>query len=470
MTHESSQHPLYTYSDPVLSLWQAAVSEVQRRQYGIQNRLAEMASGERSAAKEPVAMEDLMSPVNTLGAPLRSGQSIPAAIASSVAQPAQPTTPEASAEAAIAAVPVDCAKVATQFLWAEITGNKQKADQYAGELKDSECDLGWGECVVTYLAYKASLSNLPYRPNQDPVFDLGQRTKLAIIGDWGTGDQVAINLLQQVAMLEPQVLIHLGDVYYAGTHNEEQANFLDICRHVLGNNVLIFSLCGNHDMYSGGQGYYWLVDQIGQEASYFCLRNSDWQFLAMDTGHNDNNPITVSTNMTKLVTFGTWAEENWLLDKINLNGTRKTVLLSHHQLFSPFGAVGRVSGQGYAYNPNLRATFQSVMPKIAWWFWGHEHTLAIFNPYMDLQRGRCVGASAVPVFTDQQSYSTDSGLQTYSGLPEPTWILGGQLGNNGTSYNNCFALMTLNGSSANVDYYQVPILGLASKLPVIDKI
>ncbi len=234
--------------------------------------------------------------------------------------------------------------------------------------------------------------------------------------------------------------------------------------------MLIFSLCGNHDMYSGGQGYYWLVDQIGQQASYFCLQNSNWQFLAMDTGHNDNNPITVSTNMTKLVTFGTWAEEDWLLDKINLAGTRKTVLLSHHQLFSPFGAVGTVNGQSYAYNPNLRATFQAVTSNVAWWFWGHEHTLAVFDPYMGVERGRCVGASAVPVFTDQQSYRNASGLQTYGGLPLPTWKPGGQLGNNGTSYNNCFAIMTLNGASANVDYYQVPILGTAARLPIDDRV
>ncbi len=152
---------------------------------------------------------------------------------------------------------------------------------------------------MTYFAYKASLGSLPYRANENPVFDLGQRTKLAIIGDWGTGDDVAINLLQQVAKLGPEILIHLGDVYYAGTHNEEQVNFLDICRKILGNNVLVFSLCGNHDMYSGGQGYYWLVGQIGQQASYFCLQSPNWQFLAMDTGHNDNNLITVATNMTK---------------------------------------------------------------------------------------------------------------------------------------------------------------------------
>jgi hypothetical protein len=41
-----------------------------------------------------------------------------------------------SAEAG-AIVPLDCAQVAAQFLWAEITGNKDKSALYAGELKDS---------------------------------------------------------------------------------------------------------------------------------------------------------------------------------------------------------------------------------------------------------------------------------------------------------------------------------------------
>lgn len=276
-------------------------------------------------------------------------------------------------------------------------------------------------------------------------------------------------MLQQVAALKPDVLIHLGDVYYAGTHNEEQANFLDICRKLLGPNIPIFTLCGNHDMYSGGEGYYWLVDQLGQQASYFCLQNDNWQFLAMDTGHNDHDPLTVATNMTGLVTDGSWAEENWLLDKINLAKGRRIVLLSHHQLFSPFGPVGSVDGKPYAYNPNLRSTFQAVTNQVEWWFWGHEHTLAIFDPYMGLKRGRCVGASAVPVFTDQQSYTNASGLETYGGAGLPVWNTKGQLGNNGTSYNNCFAVMTLNGSSANVDHYQVPMLGTATRLPVDDK-
>jgi hypothetical protein len=456
----------YTYSDPTLSLWQAAVAEVNRNHVASQNVTA-AANRESVALQALVPANDLMAPAHLLGAALKSGQAIDPTIASSLAKESSSFMIAASAEAA---VPIDCAKVAAQFLWSEITGNQSKSAEFAGELQDSVCDIGWGECVTTYLKYKLSGGDLPYRAGLDPVIDLGAKTKLAIIGDWGTGDAVAVNLLQQVAGLRPDVLIHLGDVYYAGTRNEEQINFLNICRQVLGNGVPLFSLCGNHDMYSGGNGYYWLLEQIGQQASYFCLQNADWQFLAMDTGHNDHNPLTVATNMTSLVTQGSWAEEDWLLDKINLAGARKTVLLSHHQLFSPFGSVGSVNGQAYAYNPNLRATFQAVMPQIAWWFWGHEHTLAVFNPYMGLLRGRCVGASAVPVFTDQQSYTSASGLETYGGAALPTWNPNGVLGNNGTDYAHAFALMTLNGASANVDYYQVPILGTAVKLAVTDSI
>jgi hypothetical protein len=448
---------LYTYSDPTLSLWQAAVAEVHRRHSSMPSRMAAVAGGSPKASTllDP---DTLMAPAVSLGAALKAGQKV------------QTPALSLAARASVAGTVVDCAKTAAEFLAAEITGNKQQSQILAGELKDSVCDVGWSECLITYLGYKASFGSLPYRPNLDPIVNLGQRTKLAILGDWGTGDKVAINVLQQVAGLGPDVLIHLGDVYYAGTHDEEQTNFLDICRQVLGNNVLIFSLCGNHDMYSGGQGYYWLVDQLGQQASYFCLQNANWQFLAMDTGHNDNNPITVATNMTTLVTMGSWAEENWLLDKINLAGTRKTVLLSHHQLFSPFGSVGTLDGRAYAYNPNLRATFQAVMSKIALWFWGHEHTFAIFDPYMGLARGRCVGASAVPVFTDQQSYSQASGLETYGGAPLPTWKTNCQLGSTNGDYNNCFAFMSLNGGSATVDYYQVPLLGKAIKFPVTDSV
>lgn len=422
-----------------------------------------MVTSQRIPIQQLAAADDLMSPVHLVAAALMT-QSAGTALSPGTA------TASLHTEGTPIAVPLDCAKTAAAFLLAEMTGDHVKSDKLAGELKFAVCDvLGWSECVTTYLGYKASGGSLPYRANMNVVVDLDRKSKIAIIGDWGTGDEVAINLLQQVTSFKPDLLVHLGDVYYAGTPHEEQSNFLDVCRQVLGNNIPLFSLCGNHDMYSGGMGYYALVDHIGQQASYFCLQNASWQFLAMDTGHNDNDPLTVTGNMTSLMKVGDWSEADWHLAKVQQPGNRRTVLLSHHQLFSPFGSVGTIETEQYAFNPNLFSNFQSVIEKIDWWFWGHEHTLAVFDPYMGLKRGRCIGASAVPVFTDQQSYASASGLKTYQeGMPLPTWDSGGELGDNGTQYNHTFAIMTLTGASANVDYFQVPILGTASRLPVPD--
>jgi 3',5'-cyclic AMP phosphodiesterase CpdA len=252
-------------------------------------------------------------------------------------------------------------------------------------------------CLTTYLAYKVLLQKPLYRPNQNVVVDIEPNMKVAIIGDWGTGDDVAANLLEQAAAVKPDILLHLGDIYYAGTENEARTNFRDLCRSVLGN-VPLYSLCGNHDMYSGGGGYYWLLDQIGQKSGYFCLRNNDWIFLAMDTGFHDKNPFNVSTNMTELVDQDGWSEAAWHLNQIAEAGSRKVVLFSHHQLFSPFASVGSVDETPYAYNPNIYNIFAPVLPKVEWWFWGHEHTLGVYPSYMGLKRGRCIGASAVRFF------------------------------------------------------------------------
>jgi hypothetical protein len=89
---------------------------------------------------------------------------------------------------------------------------------------------------------------------------------------------------------------------------------------------------------------------------------------------------------------------------------------------------------------------------------------------MGLKRGRCVGGSAVPVFSDQQSYATASGLKVLDGGDMPTWDPNGVLGNSVNMYNNCFAMMTLSGSSATVEYYEVPLLQPARKLNVTDAV
>src|SRR4029077_2572387 len=103
--------------------------------------------------------------------------------------------------------------------------------------------------------------------------------------------------------------------------------------------------------------------------------------------------------------------------------------------------------------------FKDVLDRVEWWFWGHEHTLAVYQPYMGLRRGRCVGASAVPVFNDQQSYSSATDLTTPDGKL-PDWDRKAQLAANADGlYDHTFAILDL--VPASVEYFRVPVDGAA---------
>ncbi len=227
---------------------------------------------------------------------------------------------------------------------------------------------------------------------------------LLTIGDWGTGQEGAKELLAKVAARNPDVVIHLGDVYYSGTQNEVRNYFYAIWQKVLGipkvawgakltdtaARPATFHLSGNHDMYAGGQPYYTVIDMLGQPASYFCLRNEKWQFLAMDTGLHDSNPNQEGQP--------TWLEDSevaWLKHKADNAEGRKTILLSHHQLFTAFEDIGK-----QPVNGKLLSQLHDLLPKITAWFWGHEHNLVIYKKYLNVL-GRCIGHGAFPVAANQ---------------------------------------------------------------------
>jgi predicted phosphodiesterase len=423
----------YTYRDPLLSIWQSAANFVA------------MNSSPALLARMDVQPQRLAA---NLMAPVHAVQRHAKGVFSSAKHILTDITD-------FMGITGNCAKLASEFLWAEVTHQQAKADKFQSEIKKSVCDgIGWAECLEQYLLYKAKLGPNPYRKNMNIMRNIPDQVRIGIVGDWGTGEGIAVSVLQAVQDNKIDMLIHLGDIYYAGTQTEVQHNFLQICRDILGPNMPLYSLCGNHDMYSGGVAYYSLLDQIGQEASYFCLRNTNWQILAMDTGNRDQDPLTVSTNMTSLND----SELDFHFDKFQSAGDRKTILMSHHQLFSPFGSVGQMDHDTKsAYNPNLYSVFQGFLPKVEWWFWGHEHTLAVYDPYMGVKQARCLGASAIPVFIQQQSYTVDRSLKCYQNGPAATWNVHAQLGNNGTDYNHCFGILELSGPKATATYYEVPI-------------
>ena len=438
----------YTYPDPTLSVWQSAAETVSRQTSRALFTFADGAKSLKRRLNSPVhvvkrATDRLHEKVAPYGKDLENHLAYEAGLP--------------FLDVGLAAG--ECAAKATQFLWAEMTKNKAKAHDIAQSLHKSVCDVpGWSECVSQYLKFKAHGGEFPYRSGLGTTRGLKDEDRIAIIGDWGTGEEEAVHVLNEIKRVGADVIMHLGDIYYAGTDQENRHNFLQICRGVLGADTPLYSLCGNHDMYSGGSGYYWLLDEIGQRTSFFSLQNDNWLFLAMDTGNQDHKPLTALNSMTGVYD----SEVKWHLDQIDSRRSKKIILLSHHQLFSAFSSVGRVEGRKYAYNPNLSSAFSGVLDRVTAWFWGHEHNLAIYKPYMKLERGRCLGCSAIPVFGVQKPYAIDTSLLTSEpSLPE---IKPFKISRTSGFYNHAFCIVNLDHRDALVQYFEVPWGGPASVL------
>jgi len=334
-----------------------------------------------------------------------------------------------------------CASLTRNYVLAKVAGRTADAERYHALLTTpmADCDPSWSETSIKYEEFLLSKGRIPYRVYQnigDYVIDgkLPSNARVAIVGDWGTGQEAAKTVLAQIARKHPDVVIHMGDVYYSGTDFEMQNYFYKIWQQTLDlSKTVTFTLSGNHDMFCGGAPFYKLIDQLGQPASYFCLRNDDWQFVAMDTGLHDDKPDG------SVPTYLEDTEVAWVTDKIQNRGGRRTVLLSHHQLFAANEDIC-----GGSVNAHLLQQLTPLLPDVDLWLWGHEHNLVIYEKYLGVL-ARCIGHGAFPV-----GLSEIPETPKYPDVP----MAPVRLGNNGIFYNHGYAIMDLAGKSATISYYQ----------------
>jgi len=311
------------------------------------------------------------------------------------------------------------------------------------------------------------------------------------------------------------VFIHLGDIYYCGLPIECEHYFFDVFQRVgaqletdLGANASfnpnppIFTLPGNHEYYSLGYGYFQLLDQLNQnvpnidhsqlyqQCSFFCLRTEDqqWQFLGMDTGQADGNGLQAALQSIGDVVISfmedwlksklpDWLTHNiniinvlyddavgpfqptlrktevsWLKDRMN-EFPGNTIMLSHHQLFSREATINHSSPQ--FMNTSLDAHFREYYSVIASWYWGHEHTFAIYlDGLMGLNKGRLLGSSSYEATEDNDTPYADNypSVLFNSNVMDPPPINT----NSDGLYYHAGAVLWQNGDDLKVKYYQFP--------------
>ena len=367
-----------------------------------------------------------------------------------------------------------CIQLLVEYGWALLTGNQLRQQQVMDQYKDSPCDIGWIEAVAAYLEYygidrKAAPEYYDVDSGRTLSYPLpaprsgGNELVIGVLGDWGTGEPVAQAVLELVMEQKPDLILHVGDIYYAGTMDEVQHNFLNPvqgARQQAGLQVPVFTIPGNHDYYSGGAAFYSLIGQLNegiaqnqyvQGASFFNLIGQKWQLQAMDTGYYDSDLFDVQQDITHLHA----SEAAWHVEQIQagVQAGRKVILFSHHQLFSGFLNIGTPTNppsQDPNYNPYLTESFAPVLGQVSAWFWGHEHLLEVYGPYQGLSAGRCIGYSAFPVLTSQNPYAF-----LYTEVPADTNV---ELGTTQDVYNHGFTILKLDDSNgtATATYYSVP--------------
>lgn len=312
-------------------------------------------------------------------------------------------------------------------------------------------DVRWTESALCWLEHFSPQTKADFRtaPRTTPM---GSDVSIAVAGDWGTGfdyrtDGVptpAEKVAEQIRALTPTYTVHLGDVYYAGTGVEEQRNFIGKWPPGADGS---FTLNSNHEMYSGAQGYYSVLDGGGDFAaqdgnSYFALTNANWLVIGLDTAYHADEIHLYQHGFLDPV------QCKFIDDLIATNPmAKRAILLTHHNGLSVDGMT-----------PS--ALWGQVAPRFAglelWWYWGHMHagivysdrgTRAQMQPNSiggGIIHARCAGHGAVPAGEPDSLVANPSAVwhenRTVADLLYP-----------GRVYNGLVAL-TLNGADLTEEF------------------
>jgi hypothetical protein len=249
--------------------------------------------------------------------------------------------------------------------------------------------------VVAFIQREWSTHPFPSLPTETEMLDQ-ETIRFALFSDWGTGlygaPHIAAAIAREAQDAPFDYLIHLGDTYYTGEPSEVHGYLLNDWPQIAG--AVSRVLNGNHEMYSGGHGYFDLaLPHFQQPSSTFAIENDDWLIVGLDSAYQDWD---LADNQVP-----------WLTNRVVQAADRRLVLLTHHQPFSNTGQQG----------PKLQARLAALLEakKIFAWYWGHEHICAIYDPHPAWGLyGRCIGNGGMP--EPRHDYGTEQPEQSSQGV------------------------------------------------------
>lgn len=316
--------------------------------------------------------------------------------------------------------------------------------------KYEDLDPGWlWKFANNYFTHTLGPQSYQF-PSPDPLPLAGRQESqvtLALTGDFGTGayavgtddpDGPAVAVMQQLLTLQPDYVLHLGDVYYTGTpasagladlpynpHREVEKNFLALWPGVASlAEGRSFALNGNHEMYSGGRGYFRGI--LGDprfatqgSASSFALTFAGWTLLGLDSAYWDPSPMR---NTGSLGGPANPQQANWVRS-LGLDPAR-TIALTHHNPVNTGGTCLTTypenSSAGHGVWQELADALGGAPP--AAWYFGHNHQGIV---YASLEaapgcRLRCAGHAAMPHGdTDELQQALGQTIDYYGATPNP---------------------------------------------------
>lgn len=244
-----------------------------------------------------------------------------------------------------------------------------------------QLDPGWTEALIHYLENRNNKARFSTAPR---VIDIPDATTVAIAGDWGTGywraGTGAEGVARQIAAGRPDYTIHLGDVYYAGSSDEERDKLVKLWPAGSRGSITLNS---NHEMYDGAHAYFAALAappfELQGGCSYVALRNAHWLIIGLDTGYDATGKLYLDGAIAEV-------QVEFLRQMAAAAGDRRIVLVSHHEGTNLAGTA-------------TTALWQQVVrglgrPPTAW-YWGHAHNGVVYAP-VEGCHGRCVGHGAIP--------------------------------------------------------------------------